>query len=214
MSIGQNTAINRLLRISVVVLVTLIVLASGFITMKIGDASRGSLEPLDLEEGWSIGNPQAPITIVEFSDLQCPFCEQVQQTLSELLKDYPDDIRIIFRHFPLPQHPLAQLAAEATEAAGDQGKFWEMLEKIFEKEGELTITDFGEYAGELGLDVARFNLALENSQFQDQVLEDVQVGKSLGVHAVPTLFLNGRELDVPYSYEEIMLNIEMELAKQ
>lgn len=213
-SFGRLIFGNRLRASSVIFLILLAVIAVVVLVAKVGVASPGSQDHVNSEDGWILGNPNAPVTIVEFSDFQCPFCKDTALTLSRLVEDYPSLVRIIFRHFPLPQHSLSLQAAVAAEAAGDQGKFWEMHDKLFENQNNLTISDFQKFADELGLDMQKFNQSLDSSEFIDKVLRDRSSGISLGVHAVPTLYLNGQELPGPYTYDSLKEHIEKELAKK
>jgi protein-disulfide isomerase len=140
------------------------------------------------------GPETAPITIVEFSDFECPFCARMPPVLDELAKKYPDKVQIVFKHIPLPIHPRSPLAHEAAVAAGDQGKFWEMHNLLFANQARLNGSDLGQYARDLKLDVARFQAALESHEFRPIVARDMAEANALGVTATPTFFINGRRL--------------------
>jgi protein-disulfide isomerase len=140
------------------------------------------------------GAETAPITILEFSDFECPFCARMPPVLNELLQKYPDKVRIVFKHIPLAIHPRSPLAHEAALAAGDQGKFWEMHDRLFANQQHLDAADLDRYATELKLDVARFHKALETHEFRAFVTRDSTEAAALGVTATPTFFINGRRL--------------------
>jgi protein-disulfide isomerase len=144
-----------------------------------------------------LGGPQrgpstAKVTIVEFSDFQCPFCARVIATLEQLRADYPNDVRILFRHNPLPFHDNAALAAEATVAAEMQGKFWEMHDKLFNNQKDLDRPALEQRAAELGLDIKAFRAALDAHAGKARVDEDLALGRQLGVRGTPNFFINGR----------------------
>jgi len=137
-------------------------------------------------------NPQ--ITIVEFSDFECPFCSRTQPTLKQLMQDYPNKIKLVFKHFPLPFHANAQKAAEAAECANAQGKFWEMHDKLFENQQALAVTDLKKYAADLKLDTAKFNKCLDDGEKASVVKADAATGESVGVGGTPSFFVNGEML--------------------
>ncbi|HTN51764.1 MAG TPA: thioredoxin domain-containing protein [Anaeromyxobacter sp.] len=137
------------------------------------------------------GNPKAPVTIVLFSDFQCPFCARVEPTLAELQKSYGDKVRIVWKHQPLPFHPNALPAAEAAEAAREQGKFWEMHDRMFQNQQELSDEAYRRWAKELGLDLRRFDEARQSPRLRARVEEDQKLGSSVGANGTPTLFVNG-----------------------
>ena len=144
-----------------------------------------------------LGGPQrgpstAKVTIVEFSDFQCPFCGRVIATLEQLRADYPNDVRILFRHNPLPFHNNAAPAAEAAVAAETQGKFWEMHDKLFNDQKDLDRPALEQRAVELGLDLKAFRAALDGHAGKARVDEDLALGRQLGVRGTPNFFINGR----------------------
>ncbi len=138
------------------------------------------------------GPSTAKVTIVEFSDFQCPFCARANTTLDQLLRDYPNDVRILFRHDPLPFHNNAAPAAEAAVAAEMQGKFWEMHDKLFANQGDLERPGLELRAVELGLDLRAFRGALDTHAGKTRVDEDLALGRQLGVRGTPTFFIDGR----------------------
>jgi protein-disulfide isomerase len=148
-----------------------------FAPLQPGDAIDGATEPL--------------VTIVEYSDFQCPFCGQFAQTLHELVAMYPDDVRVVFRQFPLPMHPDAELGARAAVAAGDQGKFWAMHDRLFENKSAMKRDDVEEHARKIGLDMSKFAAALDDPALAERVQQDRRGGMALGVRGTPSWFCNG-----------------------
>ena len=140
------------------------------------------------------GPATAKVTIVEFSDFQCPFCARVNATLEQLLRDYPNNVRILFRHNPLPFHNNAAPAAEAAVAAKKQGKFWEMHDKLFADQSDLERPALELHAVQLGLDLTAFRAALDTHAGKARVDEDLALGRQLGVRGTPNFFINGRSL--------------------
>src|SRR4030067_2122529 len=118
------------------------------------------------------GNKNAPVTITEFSDFQCPFCAQLQLTLSEVLKAYPKEVKLIFKQYPLPFHPQAKNAAKATLAAMEQGKFWEMHDAIFGNFSQLSNENFRELASQIGLNMEKFIADYNSDKYEPQLLQD------------------------------------------
>lgn len=156
--------------------------------------------PLGWKEGRPTrGNPKAKITVVEFSDFQCPFCRESFGVLQEVFQKFPDAIHFQYRHFPLEgadgSHPLAKEAAEASMCANAQGKFWEYHDLIFQNQDRLTIASFLAFARALHLDEAAFAVCFQTHQFGDLVGEDFEDARSLGVKATPTFFVNGVKIE-------------------
>lgn len=175
------------------------------------DLSSG---PLDVNKGWSKGAEQAKVVIIEFSDFQCLFCASVQLTLDRVMELYGDRVRLIYRHFPLTKiHPYALKAAVAAEAAGNQGKFWEMHDKLYQNQEKLTDDDLRRYAQELGLDIKRFDKDLDSPQLQEKVLKDKEDGLKAGVSGTPAFFINGIYISGNQPFEKFKELIEAELAK-
>jgi Na+/H+ antiporter NhaA len=139
------------------------------------------------------GPEDAPVTLVEYGDFECPYCGQAEGVIRELLSQYGDDVRYVWRHLPLNDvHPTAQLAAEASEAAAAQGKFWEMYDLLLGHQDELTPKDLVRFARELGLDADRFTDELRRREYATRVSEDVGSADESGVSGTPTFFINGR----------------------
>lgn len=155
------------------------------------------------------GNPDASIVIVEFSDFQCPFCFQSFPIVREIINTYGNDIKFIYRDFPIDEiHPQAQKAAEAGECAQEQGKFWEMHDKMFINQNDLFVPSLKRYAAEIGLDVSTFSQCLDNGNFAAEVKQDFNDGLFAGVDGTPTFFINGRKFDGVVSVEVFSSTIE------
>jgi protein-disulfide isomerase len=164
-------------------------------------------------DGPSRGPATAKVTIVEFSDFQCPFCARVNPTLDQIRASYPDDVRIVFRHDPLPFHNNAALAAEAAVAAEWQGKFWEMHDKLFANQRDLDRAGLEARAAELGLDLPAFRQALDAHAAKARVDADLALGQKLGVHGTPTFFVDGRTVMGAQPFAEFKRVIDDELAR-
>ena len=142
-----------------------------------------------------LGPRDAPVTIVEFTDYECPFCgRHFAQTSPQLLSQYDGQVKFVIMNFPLSFHPFAQKAAEAAECAYDQGKFWEYHDTLFRNQQALDTDSLKGYASALGLDTETFETCLDSDAKAQQVLEDFRDGQSYGVSATPTFFINGRRL--------------------
>jgi NhaA family Na+:H+ antiporter len=162
-----------------------------------------------------LGSPQARVTLVEYGDYQCQFCGRAYEIVNALRERLEDDVLYIYRHLPLNSiHPHAQLAAEAAEAAGDQGKFWEMHSKLFENQDYLEETDLMRYAAEIDLDIERFRRDLREHTFADQVRTDFASGMRSGVNGTPTFFVNDVRYDGPWDLESLVETIEKPLGKR
>jgi protein-disulfide isomerase len=142
------------------------------------------------------GPPDARYTLVEYGDYECPDCGRLFATLRELHSDLGGELRLAFRHYPRSGiHPHAQQAAEAAEAAGAQGRFWEMHDLLFQNQSALKTKNLKAYAGQLALDAKRFAGDLKNRAFEERVREDFRRGVANGVYATPGLFINGVRYD-------------------
>ncbi len=150
-------------------------------------------DDVDPERDHIRGRDDAPVTLVEYANFECPFCGRAEPVIRELLAGEGDDLRYVFRHLPLADvHPHAQMAAEATEAAGAQGRFWEMHDLLFAHQGDLTPRDLRGYADELGLDVDRFADELRRRRYAPRVTADIAGADASGVSGTPSFFINGR----------------------
>jgi protein-disulfide isomerase len=159
------------------------------------------------------GAADAPVTVVEFSDFECPFCKQTHATLKQLLERYPGKVRLAYRDFPLDSiHPQARRAAEAARCAQDQGKFWEYHDVLFTQSPQLAPEDLRRYAGQVGLDVAKFESCLGAGVHKAAVQRDLDEGNRLGITGTPAFFINGRSLTGAQPLEAFARMIEQELA--
>jgi len=168
------------------------------------------------ETGQVLGEEKAKVTIVEFSDFQCPYCARyTTETFPQIEKDYikTGKVRYIFHNYPLTFHQYAQKAAEAAECAGNQGKFWEMHDKMFEIQEKLTVADLKAYATSLGLNSSEFASCLDSGTLKDKVQADLDLGQSVGVEGTPAFFINGKLVAGAMPYENFQSMIEEELGK-
>lgn len=144
------------------------------------------------------GKPEAPVTIVEFSDFQCPFCSRSKPIVEGVLAKYPDNVNYVYKHFPLTFHAAARPAALASIAAQEQGKFWEMHEVLFANQATLDASKLEEYAKQAGLDVARFKKDLETkkAEYEKRIDAEMALGQSVDVRGTPTLYIGGKKVRV------------------
>jgi len=162
----------------------------------------------------SLGNARAPVTIVEYSDFQCPYCLRAAPTLKRLRETYGDKVRVVWKDFPLTQiHPQAFKAAEAGHCAAEQGKFWEYHDKLFGNQQALQPDFLKQYAKDAGMDAEKFGTCLDSSKYADRVRDSVAAGSQIGVSSTPTVFVNGRMLEGAQPYDVFSSVIDEELAK-
>jgi protein-disulfide isomerase/rhodanese-related sulfurtransferase len=158
------------------------------------------------------GNPNAKVTIVEFGDFRCPACRQAEQSAKKIREKFGDQIRFAFREFPLVNvHAESEKAAEAAECAGQQGKFWQAVDMFYDHQDDLSLPAINRYAGEMGLDSAKFVACLQKGEMASRVNQDLQDGQALGVHATPTFFVDGRVIVGPVPYPQFEQLVENEL---
>jgi protein-disulfide isomerase len=151
----------------------------------------------------SFGPDAAPVTLVEFSDFECPYCARAADVTKQLRATYGDKIRFVFRQFPLSFHKSARGAAEAGLAAHAQGKFWAFHDAVFEHQANLGPADLLSYAKQAGLNVAAFQAAIESRKFASAVDADVALGELVGIEGTPTLFVNGKRVANPTDLAEV-----------
>ena len=169
---------------------------------------------VDSQGGFVRGPGDAPVTIVEFTDFQCPYCKGVVPTLKELVTKYSDQVRWVFRDFPIAQlHPDAQLVHEAARCAGEQGKFWLYHDLAFEKAPAATPAHLRQYAAEVGLEAAAFSQCLDSHKHAPAVAADIETGAKLGITGTPTFFINGAILVGNQPPAEFQRAVERELAR-
>jgi len=158
------------------------------------------------------GRNDALVTVVMFTDYQCPFCKRVQPTIGKVKQAYGKDVRIVLKHNALPMHNRAEAAALAAEAAGRQGKFWEMHDKLYQDPRALTDENFERYADELGLDIRRFNRDRKDKKLLDRIKADQTQANKIGARGTPAFFINGRFLSGAQPYKAFEVLVDEELA--
>jgi protein-disulfide isomerase len=174
------------------------------------------LEPIRVDvaaTGPAKGPANAPVTIVEFSDFQCPFCSRLTPTLKQVEEKYGDKVRVVFRQYPLPFHQNAQKAAEASLCALDQGKFWELHDAMFSNQQELGVDQLKAKAASLGLNADKFNKCLDSGEKAAAIQADVKAGSAAGVNGTPAMFINGRFINGAVPIDQITTVIDDELRR-
>jgi protein-disulfide isomerase len=181
------------------------------VSQKSGEVVRNEIERLKKEKGLSTelpapevakvsfdlagrpmkGNPNAKVTVVEFSDFQCPYCARAKEAVDELVKAYPNDVKVYFLHFPLSFHEQALPAAVAAQCANKQGKFWELHDKIFDNQRALAVDQLMGWAKDVGLDVAAFETCMKDPEAEKMVRADMEQGEAAGVQGTPSFYVNG-----------------------
>jgi protein-disulfide isomerase len=179
---------------------------------KTGGAPKLS-SPVSTEQDHVLGPADAPITLVEYGDFECPFCGRSYPAVRRIRGELRDRLRFVFRHFPRPEHPHARHAAQAAEAASAQGHFWEMHDQLFEHQDALTDSDLARYASDIGLDVARFQRDLTSHASVERVQRDVQSAAHSDVHGTPTFFINGVKHEGPDTFEDLLTAILQQLPE-
>lgn len=155
------------------------------------------------------GPVDATLTLVEYGDLECPYCGAAYPIVKRIQRQLDDRLRFVFRHFPITtSHPHAEAAAEAAEAAGAQGRFWEMHDRLYENQRHLSSPDLRSYAEALGLELERFDDELAQHLHADRVREDFMSGVRSGVNGTPTFFINGTRHDGPFDYHTLLDALE------
>jgi protein-disulfide isomerase len=158
----------------------------------------------------STGPPSARVVITEFSDFECPYCKQVQGTIKAIMKDYPNDVRLMFKQLPLGIHPSALVSAQAAFCAGEQGVFWQYHDALFDSP-TLEIDTFEKLAQRVGADLAKFKLCLASDQSRTAVLNDIREAQRLGINSTPTFLINGKVVRGAISLAELKSIVEREL---
>jgi protein-disulfide isomerase len=159
-----------------------------------------------------LGPASAPVTIIEFSDFQCPFCSRAEPTLKQVHQKYGDKIRIVYLDFPLSIHNHAIDAASAGRCAGEQGKFWEFHDAMFANQSKLAPADLKAEAQKLALDTPKFNDCLDKGKYKSAIESDMAQGRDLGVDGTPAFFINGRPMTGAQPFEKFESTIDEELA--
>ena len=190
------------------------VLANGAYIAKLQEELANQPVDLKLTGAPSRGPQTARVTLVEFSDFQCPFCRSGADALAEAARAFPNDVKLVFKQFPLESHSQAAIAAEASLAAHAQGKFWEMHDRIFANPRSLTEANMIAWSKEFGMDVSRFAKELATHKYQAVVQGEVREGLEAGVQGTPTVFLNGRLYRGQMKMDELRSAIETALKGQ
>ena len=162
------------------------------------------------------GDKDAPVTLIEFSDFECPFCAKFfKETLPLIQKEYMQEgkVKLIYRDFPLSSHPNAQKAAEAAECAGEQDKYYEMHDKLFEQGVKGGVDSFKQYAKDLGLNTEKFNDCIDSGKMASEIQKDMSDGQSYGVSGTPAFFINGKFISGAQPFEAFKQAIDAELTK-
>jgi 2-hydroxychromene-2-carboxylate isomerase len=176
-----------------------------------GRFSKASRVEIATEGAPVRGAPMAPITIVEFSDFECPYCGAAHHELDRLMREFEGQIKLVYKHFPLGGHERAMPAARAADAAGRQGRFWEMHDLLFDRQRALQDADLERYARELGLDVERFKTDMSSAETQARIDADRSQGERLTIQGTPTIYVDGRLLREPLKALPAYLREELEL---
>lgn len=167
-----------------------------------------------------IATSSAKVTLVEFSDFQCPACGVYYPMVSQVVKDFTGTMNFVYRNFPLTDlHPNAQIAAQAAEAAGLQGKYWEMHDALFTKQNDWSASSsaqdiFAQYATTLGINADQFKKDIDSDTVKNKIAEDVRDGNTLGINATPTFFLDGVKLDNPATLSDFETAVKNEILKK
>lgn len=208
--------------LGIILIVSLALLFGGIFLLSRGESGgetleSGAVSQIDYSKGQKIGSDSAKVKLVEFSDLQCPACAAAELVLKNLRTTYPNKIQFIYRHFPLPQHSYGRKVASLAEAAGEEGKFWEMHDKLFEMQSEWSglpdaTSFFLKLVKDLNLDEDKVKQALEKDIFKSKIDDSIAEGQRLGVTSTPTFFLNGRKLNLT-TFDDLTKAVEEELKK-
>ena len=179
--------------------------------------NTGATAPVVTEDDHIRGNPSAPITIVEYSDFECPFCRQFHPTVQQAMEEYGDQIRWVYRHFPLTQiHPNAQPAAEASECVAEQkgsDGFWQFADAMFADQARLGTAFYREVAGQIGVNLAQYDTCVSSRKYEEKVTSQQAEGVRLGITGTPGSFVNDTPVRGALPYENIKTIIEAELQK-
>ncbi len=176
-------------------------------------SSQALAERLVRPDSHMTGNLQAPLTVVEFGDFECPACGLSEEAARQIRAQYGDRIRFVFRQFPLSKlHPQAEKAAEASECAAEQGMFWEAIERLYAEQADLSVDALKRYARELGLDQSRFNQCLDSGEAVSRIKQDLADGRALKVPGTPTYFIGRRMIVQPLDFATFSQLVEQELA--
>lgn len=159
------------------------------------------------------GDINAPVTIIEFSDFECPFCQRFHSVVQQILDDYPGQVRWVYKHFPLDSiHAEARPAAEASECASEQGRFWEFADEVFENQSRMGTSLYKEIASQIGLDMSQFESCISSGKYRNHVESDLQEGVAAGVTGTPGSFINGEIIPGAVPYEQLKISVDQALS--
>lgn len=208
--------------LGIILISTLVLLFGGIFFLTRGNSSKAvtgtAVLRIDYSKGEKIGSDSAKVKVVEFSDLQCPACLAAEPAVKKIRESYkPNQVQLIYRHFPLAQHSHSNQVASLAEAAGVQGKFWEMHDKLFDTQSQWSgMADatpfFMDLVKQLGLDENKIKQVMDDNATKAKIQADIAEGNSLGVNSTPTFFVNGRKLNIQ-SFEDLNTAVEEELKK-
>mgnify|MGYP003394008426 CR=1 FL=1 len=194
----------------IILIIAIALIAIGFVLMARnnkapsgGGTPTAAVRPIDqTDHVW--GDPKAPVQMIVYSDFECPFCAEFAATMKKIQAAFPGKIAIAFRHYPLPIHAQAEKAAQAGECAAEQGRFWEMHDKLFADNvaGKMSPEQFKQDAADLGLDQNKFNQCLDSGQYAEKVSQEKAEGEKAGVTGTPTSFMNGNIYPGAHPFED------------
>lgn len=196
--------------VSIVILTVVILIGAVFFFSK--PAKEIPVETLVSVDAWATGSATPKATLVEFSDFECPACGAAFPVVQQVVEKYKDQLKFVYRHFPLDQHPNAKRAAEAAEAAGAQGKFWEMHDLLFKNQTSLSADAINGLGIELKLDMEKFTKELTDGVYKNKVQKDQTDGVALGINSTPTFFLNGKKMSL-FSFDDLDAEVKKVLEQ-
>jgi len=219
---GKEATFNKLKKLFTMAFGVFVLLFLGYKALKWintpqPEVAGSAVEVVDSD--WIRGKKDAKVTLIEYSDFQCPACKQYQPILENLIDEYADNLKIVYRHYPLfTIHKNAIPSAKASEAAGNQGKFWEMHDMLFEKQDEwseegIPMDKFVGYAKDLGLNEESFKNDYQSKDVEDKVNQDLTNGNSLRLTGTPTFYINGRKIENPQGYEGLKKAVDNALKE-
>ncbi|MBI4358140.1 MAG: DsbA family protein [Candidatus Omnitrophica bacterium] len=189
-------------------MVALFVVPAGVLVAKKVEVRR---LPVSIENSPTAGSPRASVTLVEFTDFECPFCGFVQSTIQKIRAQYPDEVRLVFKNFPLPAHRNAHRAHLAALCAEEQGQFWEYRGRLFQNQRALRRDDLVRHASELKLDIESFTRCLDQEKYAPKIEADFKEGLDLGIQGTPAFFVNDRPLSGAQPFSAFKRLIDEEL---
>lgn len=209
--------------LGIILIATVVLLFGGvFLLTRKGSSQAvegASVVQIDYSKGQKIGTDSAKVKLVEFSDFQCPACADAQPFVKKLKDAYPNQIQVIYRYFPLSQHPFGRQTAYLAQASAEQGKFWQIHDKLFETQAQwfgLNSTEatafFLDLAKQIGLDEGSVKQAMEDPAVKIKIDDDIAEGRQIGVNSTPTFYLNGKKLNIQ-GFEDLNAAVANELKK-